>query len=312
MSASSTFGKNIKVTIFGESHGSLVGCVIDGLPVGTELDKEYIMKEMRRRQGGGEFSTPRKEEDTPSIMSGIFEGRTTGAPLTAVFENKNTKSKDYKDLKYRMRPGHADYPAFIKYKGKNDYRGGGRFSGRLTAAVVFAGAVIKSILKLENITIGSHIKNIEGIEDIGFDKTSDSDVSLINLSNSSFPVIDDMAGALMQEAIMKAKEDGDSVGGVVECMAMGVPVGVGEPFFYSIESVLSHLLFSVPGVKGVEFGEGFDISRMRGSTANDPYYYDIKGNIRTKSNHNGGVLGGISNGMPIVFSVAIKPTSSIS
>ncbi|WP_101773777.1 chorismate synthase [Peptostreptococcus faecalis] len=310
---SATWGRKFKVTIFGESHGTNIGVVIDGIPSGTYIDMEKIQTEMDRRAPGKDsFSTARKESDTPLILSGVFERYATGAPLAMTIENKDQKSRDYSKMKDIARPGHADYSANIKYSGFNDYRGGGHFSGRLTAGIVFAGAIAKSILEQKNILIGSHIKSISNVEDVSFDFDSLNKEEFKKLSKSRFPLIDSSFEEKMKESISIAKENLDSLGGVVECAVIGIKPGIGEPFFESVESVISSMMFSIPAVKGIEFGDGFDMTKMSGSEANDSFCIDEKGNISTKTNHNGGINGGITNGMPVVFKVAIKPTPSIS
>lgn len=308
---SSILGTKVKLSVFGESHGEAIGVVIDGLPAGHIIDFDWVYDEIKRRAPGqNKFSTTRVEKDLPRVLSGVFEGKTTGAPLTAIIENTNTNSKDYSELKSKMRPSHADYPAMVKYKGFNDYRGGGHFSGRLTAMFVFAGAVCKEILREHDIFIGAHIRVIGKIKDKKFDGINISREAIEELRQESFPVIDKTVAEKMQQEILSAKEDGDSVGGIIETAIINLPVGLGNPMFYSVESVLSHMLFSIPAVKGVEFGEGFDITGLKGSQANDGYYIE-NGKIKTYTNHNGGVLGGITTGMPVVFSVAVKPTPSI-
>lgn len=316
------WGNKLKLSIFGESHGKGIGIVIDGLPAGIDLDLEYINREMKRRApGGSKLATPRKEKDLYDILSGYFQGKTTGAPLCAVIFNENTKSKDYDKLKTCMRPSHADYTGFIKYDGFNDYRGGGHFSGRITAPLVFAGAIAMQILeRYMNIHIGSHIKSIYNVEENEksllnineeFLGRSSGEELLKDLRNMSFPVLDNLKEEIMKEEVLKAKAEGDSVGGVVETAIINALPALGDPFFDSVESRLSHMLFSIPAIKGVEFGAGFGISKLRGSEANDSY--EIRENkVVTKTNNNGGILGGLSNGMPIVFKVAIKPTPSIS
>lgn len=308
-----TWGKNIKISIFGESHGAAIGMVIDGLPAGHILDMDDIQKQMERRAPGrNDMSTKRKEADIPVILSGVFEGKTTGAPLCVMIKNDDTHSKDYSKIKNTVRPSHADYPARIKYKGFDDYRGGGHFSGRITAPLVFTGAVAQQFLAKKGIVIGSHIASINNIEDIDFDAMNIQKDMLGDIKKKDMPTIDDAAGDLMIKKIEQARIDGDSLGGTIECAAINLPVGIGEPFFYSVESAISSLAFSVPAVKGIEFGAGFDISNMKGSEANDQYYLDENSKMKTKSNNNGGILGGLTNGMPIIFKVAIKPTPSIS
>lgn len=308
---SGIWGSNIKLSIFGESHGKAIGIVIDGLKPGITLDLDYINKEMKRRApGNNKLSTPRKERDQFEIVSGYFNNKTTGTPLCTLIYNTNQQSKDYKEIKDIMRPGHGDYTGNIKYFGFNDYRGGGHFSGRITATLVFAGAIAKQILEKKDIIIGSHIKSIGHIEDPYFDSVNIDGEFLKKIISKTFPVIYDKKGLEMQELILKEKEELDSVGGIVETAVVNLPAGVGSPFFDSIESKFSQLLFSIPGVKGVEFGAGFGITNMKGSASNDEYY--IKNDVvRTYTNHNGGILGGISSGMPILFRTAFKPTPSI-
>ncbi|MCF2612752.1 chorismate synthase [Fusobacterium perfoetens] len=309
-----SFGRKLKLTIFGESHGLSVGAVIDGLPSGIELDLDFIKSEMSRRAPGkNKISTTRKETDDFIIESGFFNGYTTGTPLCVRIKNSDTHSKDYSILKNLMRPSHGDYSGFVKYKGFNDYRGGGSFSGRLTASIVFAGSIAKQILKERyNIEIFSHIYSIKNIEDRPFNLIGEPKEILSKLLEKKLPVLDDEKILLMEDEILKAKSMGDSVGGVIECMVNNVGAGLGFPFFDSVESVISHGVFSIPSVKGIEFGKGFDITKLFGSSANDEYYFDEEKNIKTKTNNNGGILGGITNGMPIIFRVAIKPTPSIS
>ncbi len=302
-----TWGNKIKVTIFGESHGEGIGVVIDGIPSGLALDMDFINREMQRRAPGqNNLSTPRKEADMPEIMSGIFNAHTCGTPICAVIKNTNTRSKDY--TPELLRPGHADFTGFMKYGKAHDFRGGGHFSGRITAGLVFAGAIAKLVLKTQCIEIGSHIKAIHGIFENSF---SDINTELLKkLSGKDFPVLDDAAGEKMKAEILVAAAKKDSVGGIIECAALGLNPGFGSPFFASLESVISSLMFSIPAVKGIEFGRGFEFADIYGSEANDPFETDGE-LIYTTTNNNGGINGGISNGMPIVFSVCIKPTPSI-
>ena len=266
------WGNNIKLSIFGESHGNAIGINIDNLPPGFPLDMEEIMREMRRRAPGkNNLSTARKESDVPEILSGYFEGKTTGTPLCAIIRNSDNKSKDYSKIKDVMRPGYGDYPGFVKYKGFNDYRGGGHFSGRITAPLVFAGAICKQILRKSGIEIVAHIKSIGDMEDKSF-LDCDLDKLFINsLKYEEFPLIKKNLEEKMKNEILSARKEGDSVGGIIECMVLGIKAGIGSPFFDSVESTLAHLIFSVPAVKGVEFGMGFDISKMKGSKSNDEY-----------------------------------------
>lgn len=308
---SGMWGSKIKLSIFGESHGNAIGITIDGLPAGFSIDMDKIMMEMARRAPGkSSLSTPRKESDIPEILSGYFEGKTTGTPLCAIIRNSNTKSKDYSKLKDVMRPGHADYTGAVRYKGFNDYRGGGHFSGRITAPLVFAGAICKQILEVKGIIVSAHINSIGKIKDCSFLESDISDELLNSFKEKEMPLINTKLEDEMRQEILSARSSGDSIGGTIECAILGVSPGIGDPFFDSVESTLAHLMFSVPAVKGIEFGKGFDISKMRGSEANDEYYLE-NGNIKTKTNNNGGILGGITNGMPIIFNVAIKPTASI-
>lgn len=307
---SATWKNNIEITIFGESHGKAIGVVLGNLPSGITLDMDYIASEMKRRAPGqNKMSTARKEADQVEIMSGIEQGVTTGAPLMAMIYNSDQHSKDYSILKSHMRPGHSDYPAYIKYHGFNDVNGGGHFSGRITAPIVFAGAIAKQILAKDGIFVGGHIKSIKDIQDTTFDMSLNQE-TLKALSTQQYPVLDTTVFSKMEQCIEEARMNQDSVGGKIECAIVGLKAGIGDPFFDSIESHLSSLLFSVPAVKSVAFGnENIDI--LYGSEANDSYYYN-KDIVKTKTNNNGGITGGISNGMPIVFTVGIKPTPSIS
>lgn len=306
-----TYKNNIELTIFGESHGKAIGIVIGNLPSGIFIDEKEIQRDMKRRAPGqNQMSTARKEADQVEIISGIQDGITTGAPLTGIIYNSDQHSKDYSLLKTNMRPGHSDYPAYIKYNGFNDVRGGGHFSGRITAPIVFAGSIAKQILKQKGIKIGAHILSIGEIQDESFD-VNVNDELLDELLEKPYPTLNTEIFDQMEQKILKAKENLNSVGGKVECVALHVPAGIGEPFFDSLESHLSSLMFSIPAVKSVSFGDGADIDTMLGSEANDEYYYDENGNVKTTSNHNGGIIGGISNGMPITVTVTFKPTPSI-
>lgn len=306
-----TYKNNIELTIFGESHGKAIGIVIGNLPSGIFIDEKEIQRDMKRRAPGqNQMSTARKEADQVEIISGIQDGITTGAPLTGIIYNSDQHSKDYSLLKTNMRPGHSDYPAYIKYNGFNDVRGGGHFSGRITAPIVFAGSIAKQILKQKGIKIGAHILSIGEIQDESFD-VNVNDELLDELLEKPYPTLNTEIFDQMEQKILKAKENLNSVGGKVECVALHVPAGIGEPFFDSLESHLSSLMFSIPAVKSVSFGDGANIDTMLGSEANDEYYYDENGNVKTTSNHNGGIIGGISNGMPITVTVTFKPTPSI-
>lgn len=305
-----TFGQTITLTIFGESHGPAIGAVLDGLPAGLAIDWDQVKTEMARRAPGkNKLSTARKEADAFLLQSGFFNGHTTGTPLCALIQNGDHHSKDYDQLRHIMRPGHADYAGKIRYQGFNDYRGGGHFSGRLTAPLVFAGAVAEQVLAQQGITIGSHIQQIAGIRDRAFDGSEDKAL-LQSLKKETLPLLDKNQAKAMEGAIMQARAELDSVGGVVEGIITGLPAGLGDPFFDSVESTLSHMFFSIPAVKGVEFGDGFALASLRGSQANDSFYYDGAA-VKTRTNHNGGINGGLTNGMPVVFRLAIKPTPSI-
>ena len=305
-----TWGSKIKVSIFGESHGGGIGAVIDGIPAGMTIDTEFIKSEMQRRAPGqNNLSTPRKEADEVEIFSGVFDGKTTGTPICGIIRNTNTRSKDYN--KNLLRPGHADLTGFMRYGESHDFRGGGHFSGRITAGLVFAGAIAKQVLKEQGITVGSHIKSIHNASEKSFLDIDNLSAELLNkLTAKPFPVMDDEIGETMQEEILSAAADKNSVGGIIECAVIGTKPGWGAPFFASAESLISSIMFSIPAVKGIEFGRGFEMAAMYGSEANDPFFTDGK-NIFTKTNNNGGINGGITNGMPVVFSVAIKPTPSI-
>lgn len=308
---SSIWGSNIKLSLFGESHGEAIGVNIDGLSPGIELDLEEIKREISRRApGSSRLSTSRKEKDKFEILSGFFQGKTTGTPLCAIIRNKDARSKDYEKTKDLMRPGHGDFTVSKRYSGFHDFRGGGHFSGRLTAPICFAGAIARQVLEKENIIVGSHIKSIGDIEDESFNRLDIKRSTLEELNLKKLPTLIEEKGEAMEEEILGAKQEEDSIGGVVEVAAINLSSGVGSPFFDSLESKIASLAFSVPGVKGVEFGEGFHITRMKGSQANDEFFME-DGEVRTYSNHNGGILSGISNGMPVVFQVAIKPTPSI-
>ena len=302
-----TFGNNIAFTLFGESHGEKIGVVIDGLPAGLKIDPDFIVSQLSLRKPQGAISTARTEEDTPEIVSGVFDNHSTGTPLTILISNRNIRSKDYSATRFLARPGHADYTAYQKYHGYEDYRGGGHFSGRLTAPVVAAGAILISALKQKGIQIGTHISRCRNICDSDF---SDYEKQIGLLNERLFAVLDETKEEEMKKVILEAAERKDSVGGILETAVIGLPAGLGEPWFDSLESLLSHALFAIPGVKGVEFGDGFAMAEHYGSEMNDAFRMK-DGRAETKTNHNGGINGGISNGMPIVFKTAVKPTPSI-
>lgn len=302
----------MRYSIFGESHGPAIGVVLEQVPPGLVLDREAISKEMARRAPGkSPLSTARKEADVPEILSGVFDGKTTGTPLCAIIHNSDHHSKDYAKTRFLARPSHGDYTGFVRYQGCNDYRGGGHFSGRLTAPLVFAGAVAKQLLAQRGITVGAHISQVGTVKDTSFAATELTPTLFQTLSEKAFPTVDDQAGAAMQAEILQAREELDSIGGAIQCAILGLPVGVGSPDLgCNVEGMLAQHLFAVPAVKGLSFGAGFDFAAMRGSQANDPFYME-NGQVKTRTNHSGGVNGGISNGMPILFQVAIRPTPSI-
>lgn len=304
------FGTNISMTIFGESHGPCIGITLDGLPAGFKINLERIKEDMEKRKAKGSISTQRHEDDEVEIVSGFFNGYTTGTALTILIQNKNTQSKDYSDIQYRLRPGHADFSAYEKYHGFQDYRGGGHFSGRLTAPIVAAGSICRQILETKNILIGSHIEQLYALHDAPFSNNIDELKKQIQtLNKKEFATLDEQVAQNMEQAILEAKNEQDSIGGILESAIINLPAGIGEPFFDSIESILAHLLFSIPAVKGVSFGAGFQMASKKGSEANDAFI--MNDTIQTKTNNNGGINGGISNGMPIIIHTCIKPTPSI-
>ncbi len=302
-----TLGTSVKITLFGESHGTGIGAVLDGMAPGIPVDEDFIASQLSLRRPVGQISTPRVEMDNFVIQSGVFGGYTTGTPICIVIPNENTKSKDYSEIRSKARPGHADFTAYAKYHGFEDYRGGGHFSGRLTAGIVAAGAIAINALKNKGIYIGTHISRCAGVSDADF---GDLETDIEKLNGKPFAVLDDSKAEEMQNNIINAKSEGDSVGGILETAVIGLPAGVGEPWFDSIESLLSHALFGVPAVKGIEFGKGFGFVDMFGSDANDCFTTE-DGTIKTITNNNGGINGGITNGMPVIFRVAIKPTPTI-
>ena len=307
----SYLGEHIHVSVFGQSHSPAIGVVVDGLPAGERVDMEELGRFLKRRAPGqNATSTPRKEADLPQFLSGLVDNVTCGAPLAALIENTNTRSQDYAQLRDKPRPGHADFTAQVKYGGFQDVAGGGHFSGRLTAPLCIAGGICLQMLKRRGIEVAAHIASIAGGADRPFDPMGESVETMDALKRAPFPVLDEKAGERMRKAILQAKEEGDSVGGIVECLVTGVPAGLGEPMFSGMENRLAAALFGIPAVKGVEFGAGFGVAKMRGSENNDPF--TVKdGKLVTETNHAGGILGGITNGMPLVFRLAVKPTPSI-
>lgn len=308
---SSQIGQRVKLSIFGESHGEMIGCTLHDLPANEPIDMDEVYAQMARRAPGNDpTATARKESDRPRVVSGFCNGVTTGAPLTAVIVNENTRSGDYAAHLSVPRPGHADYTGMVRYSAANDIRGGGHFSGRLTAPLVFAGAVCRQILARKGVTIGAHILSIGDVSDEAFDKVGVSAATLSELSQKSFALLDETKEAPMRAAVEAARQAADSIGGVIELAVTGLPVGLGSPMFGGVENVLAPVIFGIPAVKGLEFGDGFALGAMRGSAANDSLHYDDD-RLSLMSNHNGGILGGITNGAPLVLRVVIKPTPSI-
>ena len=305
---SSCYGKILKLSIFGQSHSAAIGFSLDGLPAGFEIDMEELSRFMARRAPGkSKLSTARSEADALEFLSGLVADTTCGAPLAAIIRNTNVRSSDYSEIRDVPRPSHADFTSHVKYKGFQDVSGGGHFSGRLTAPLCGAGGICMQLLKAHGINIYAHIKSVHGICDVNGEDNLDA---LKDVASKAFPVIDDAKGEKMQQDILSAKKNGDSVGGIIECIVTGMPVGVGEPMFDGLENRISSAIFGIPAVRGIEFGAGFEAASMFGSEHNDPY--TVKGGkIVTTTNNHGGILGGISSGMPIVFRVAIKPTPSI-
>lgn len=306
---SSTYGEILKLSIFGQSHGPAIGMTLDGIPAGLPVDFEKLQSFLNRRAPGqSSLTTPRKEADNPEFLAGIVDGYTSGAPIAAIIANKNTRSSDYSNLKDCPRPGHADYTAQLKYKGYQDVAGGGHFSGRLTAPLCIAGGLCKQWLEKIGVQISAHINMIAGIADepIDFNRVHPN----LSAIRTDFPVISFESGVKMQAEIAKAKADGDSVGGIIECFIVGLPAGLGEPMFGGVESKIAQIIYGIPAVKGLDFGSGFSGSYLRGSQNNDQYTIE-NGKIITTTNHAGGILGGITTGMPVIFQTAIKPTPSI-
>lgn len=304
---SSTYGEIIKLSIFGQSHGNGIGMTLDGIPAGLPVDLDALQIFLNRRAPGqNDYSTPRKEEDRPEILSGIVDGFTCGAPIAALIRNTNTRSKDYSELKDHPRPGHADFTAQMKYGGFQDVAGGGHFSGRLTAPLCIAGGMCKQWLEAKGTRIGAHLYSVAGIADTPFDPM---DPQLDDVSED-FPVLDGAAGEKMCSAIADARLSKDSVGGIIECAITGLPAGLGDPMFGGMENRIASIVYGIPAVKGVEFGIGFGAAGLRGSENNDDFVMDCD-SVRTATNNCGGILGGITNGMPLIFRAAVKPTPSI-
>ncbi len=307
-----TFGNRIKISVFGESHGINIGVLIEGLPAGLEIDRKYINRIMSYRAPGmSPLATARKESDIPEFVSGVKDGITCGGAVCAIIGNSDAHSSDYSSLSGKPRPSHADYPAMKKYGGAVDLRGGGAYSGRLTAPICVAGAIALSQLEKRGIKIACHISSVGDISDTPFSPTEEESELMTALGYQSFPVISDKAGELMKSEILRAGEQLDSIGGTVECKITGLPAGLGEPMFDGVENVISRMIFGIPAIKGIEFGAGFSGTCMRGSEYNDSYYFDSFGKVRTRTNNIGGICGGMATGMPVIFRTAIKPTPSI-
>lgn len=308
-----TFGNKVKVTVFGESHASAIGVTVDGLPAGTPVNEAYIQSLLDlRAPGKSDTATRRKEPDKAEFLSGVKDGYTCGGSVAAIIRNTDTRSGDYASLEGKPRPSHADYPAMVKYGNAIDRRGGGQFSGRLTAPLVIAGGIVLPLLEQKGIRIAAHIASVGNVSDTAFDTLDDQPELMQKLNAMPFAVIDENAGESMRACIRAAAAEGDSVGGTIECKVTGLPVGTGSPMFDGIENTISRAVFAVPAVKGIEFGVGFDGVTLRGSAYNDAYYYDKNGNVRTRTNHAGGICGGMATGMPVIFRVCVKPTPSIS
>ncbi len=306
-----TFGNRIKVTLFGQSHAAAIGAIVDGVPAGMYIDEEAMQAFMDRRRAKDELATKRHEADKVLIKSGVVNGITCGAPICLMIENQDTRSGDYSNVSVVPRPNHSDFAAYIKYGGNNDIRGGGQFSGRLTAAMCAAGFICLEILKAQGISIVSHVSRIGSVTDHKLNPLKADEELNKRLLSSSFPVITEEAETKMREEVLSCKQQGDSVGGEIECAVYNLPAGLGSDFFGGLEALIAQTIFSVPAVKGLEFGAGFEFAKMCGSVANDSFSLDEKGEVITTSNNCGGILGGISSAMPLTFSVAFKPTPSI-
>ena len=308
---SSTYGERLRFTIFGQSHSPAIGVTIEGLPAGFAVDSERLAAFLARRApGGSPTATARKEPDKPVFLSGLVHGVTCGAPLTAIIENTNTRSGDYDNLRDCPRPGHADYPAQIRYRGFQDVAGGGHFSGRLTAPLCIVGGICLQLLEPLGVTVAAHIRQLASIDDDGFDPARVQAGDLQRLLSRPFPVLRPELEKDMTAAILTARAEGDSVGGVIETAAVGVPAGWGDPMFGGMENRIAQLVFGIPAIRGIEFGTGFAAAGMRSSAHNDPWYME-NDRVLSKTNHHGGILGGITTGMPVIFRAAVKPTPSI-
>ena len=308
---SSTYGERVRATIFGESHGPAIGVTLEGIPAGETLDPDRLQAFLSRRAPGqSALTTPRKEKDQVEFLSGLVGNTTCGVPITAIIRNTNTRSGDYDNLRDCPRPGHADYTGSVRYGGFQDASGGGHFSGRLTAPLCIAGGICLQLLEQQGITVAAHIQSIEAVEDQSFDPVHVDHNQLNTLLRKQFPVLNDEIRGPMEQAVLAARQEQDSVGGVIECAAVGLPAGWGDPMFGGLENRIAQAMFGIPAIRGIEFGAGFAAASMRGSVHNDPFTY-VNKEVRTVTNHPGGISGGISSGMPLVFRVAVKPTPSI-
>ncbi|MBR1810881.1 MAG: chorismate synthase [Clostridia bacterium] len=306
-----SYGNRLKLSIFGQSHSAAIGVTCEGLPAGVRIDFDALSAFMARRAPGRNLTTPRSEKDAPVFLSGVTDGVTNGAPLTAVIYNENTRSKDYSELKIKPRPGHSDYPAAVKFDGHNDIAGGGQFSARLTAPLCIIGGIVIEILKRQGIEICAHIVNIGGAGDPPFDPVNEERALFADIKQNNIAVYDDAAAEKISAAVEQVRAAGDSIGGIVECKIVGLPVGLGNGGFGGLDGKIASAIFGVPAVKGIDFGAGFSAGYLRGSENNDEYYFDENGNVKTYTNRAGGIVGGMSNGMPVIFRTAFKPTPSI-
>ncbi|MBQ8001515.1 MAG: chorismate synthase [Ruminococcus sp.] len=306
-----TFGNKIKVTLFGQSHAQAIGAIVDGVPAGMFIDEEKLARFMDRRRAKDELATKRHEADRVVFKSGVVNGITCGAPICLMIENADTRSADYSNVSVVPRPNHSDFAAYIKYSGHNDIRGGGQFSGRLTAAMCAAGFICLELLRAQGISVVSHVSRIGSVTDEKLNPLMADNELNLRLKASSFPVISEDAQERMRQEVIEKKQEGDSVGGEIECAVYGLPAGLGSDFFGGLEALIAQTVFAVPAVKGLEFGAGFEFAQMCGSVANDPFTLDENGKVVTATNNCGGIIGGISNSMPLMFTAAFKPTPSI-
>ena len=309
---SSQYGSKLKISLFGQSHSAAIGVVIDGLPAGLPVDLGELQAFLARRAPGqGSHTTARHEADTPEVLSGLVDGLTCGAPLVVLIRNTDVRTQDYEELRDIPRPSHADYPAEVKYHGFQDHTGGGHFSGRLTAPLCIAGGICLQLLKARGITVGAHLARVGAVEDRAFDLVQVSAEDFAQVAGHKLPTLDEEASTAMLAEIEVAAVENDSIGGVIECAAIGLPVGLGDPLFEGVDNRIVQAIFGIPAVKGVEFGNGFAAAELRGSANNDPFYFGEGGEVLTRTNNSGGILGGLTTGMPLIVRVAFKPTPSI-